>query len=64
MTKDEELELIAKWQSSAEGKAELALHGLILALDDLDTREGAKTISINHRLSEEIRKTFAEVFGS
>jgi len=41
---DEELAQIAKWQSTSEGKADLALHALMMTADDLQeaacTREG------------------------
>ena len=45
---DAELQQIAKWQSSSEGKADLAIHAIGMSCDDLldaaCTREGFKII--------------------
>ena len=45
---DEELAQIQKWQTSAEGKADLAIHAIGMSIADLEdaacTREGFKLI--------------------
>lgn len=56
---NEELAMIEKWQSSDGGKAELALHGMSIAVDDLTdaikTRMGASTTRANFRLLMDIK---------
>jgi len=51
MLTDEELDAIERWQHSDGGKAELAIHGLIFAADDLTdaikTREGLQSARAN-----------------
>lgn len=48
---DEEMAQIQKWQSTSEGKAELAIHSLCITADDLTdalkTRDGARAIRLN-----------------
>lgn len=51
---NEELEAIQRWQHTDGGKAELAIHGLSIIVDDLTdaikTREGTSTIRANFKM--------------
>ena len=51
MTFEEEFETIQRWQHTDGGKAELAIHGISIAADDLTdaikSRDGARTAREN-----------------
>jgi hypothetical protein len=51
---NEELAAIQRWQHTDGGKAELAIHGLSIIVDDLTdaikTREGTSTIRANFKM--------------
>lgn len=58
---DEELAQVQKWQHTDGGRAELALHGMSLAIDDLEnsacTREGFSTIRKSRAMMIKARDT-------
>jgi len=65
MLTNEELEAIQRWQDTDGGKAELAIHGLSIAADDLTdaikSREGIRSARANIRMLNDAKHKLEDI---